>query len=70
MKAMTFISARQAGQVRGSGITVKTIITDHHLSLIGDMGGDSGNEVQVVHIHPVGIAVSVLVSDLALVLIE
>jgi hypothetical protein len=70
MKAIGFIWAPQAGQVRGSGVTVKGIVPDHHLSLIGDMGCNHGNEVQVVHLHPVGITVSVLVYDLTLLLVE
>ena len=51
-------------------IRVKAIVTDHDLSLIGDMSGDPGNEVEVVHLGLLGIGVSVLVYDFPPVLIE
>ena len=31
------------------GIEVKAIITDYHLSLVRDVGGDSGDKLQVIH---------------------
>jgi hypothetical protein len=51
-------------------ITVEAIITDHDLSLIGNMGGNSGNEIQVVHLNLIVIGLTMPVYDLALVLVE
>jgi hypothetical protein len=51
-------------------ITVKPIITDHDLSLIGDMCGDAGNKVEVVHLNLVGISLTIVVYDFALIKIE
>jgi hypothetical protein len=32
-----------------TSIRIKAITADHDLSLIGDMGGDSGDESQIIH---------------------
>ena len=31
------------------GIGIKAVVTNHHLTLIGNMGGHSGNKLQVIH---------------------
>jgi hypothetical protein len=51
-------------------IRAAAIIADHGLSIMRDMGGDAGNEVQVIHLHPPGIALPILAYDLRLGKIE
>jgi hypothetical protein len=31
------------------GIRIETIVTDHHLTLVGNMRGDSGDKLQIIH---------------------
>ena len=39
------------------GVGVEAVITDRDLALVGDMGGDPGDELQVVHpLHLSGLA--------------
>jgi hypothetical protein len=52
------------------GIGVEPVITDHDLALIGDMGGDAGDDLQVVHRLLVAPILAVSVTDLALLLQE
>ena len=51
-------------------IGVEAIIADHHLCPVRDVGGDSGDELQVVHPNVIGIILPMQVYDLALGLIE
>ena len=43
------------------GIRVETIIAYHYLSLIGDMGSDAGDEVQVVDLDALRVLFPILV---------
>ncbi len=47
------------------GIRVKTIVADHDLTFIGNMGGRSGYEFQIIHPLHFGSLFPVLIRDLA-----
>ena len=49
-----------------SGVGVETVIADHDLALVGDMGRHPGDERQVVHPLELGPVVAVPVADPAL----
>ena len=48
------------------GIGVRAIITNHDLPLVGDMRGDPGDELQIIHRLLLGPVWAVAITDLGL----
>jgi hypothetical protein len=52
------------------GVGLEAVIPNHDLALVGDMGGDPGNELQVIHPLRLGAVFAMPVADLAFPFIE
>lgn len=52
------------------GIGIKAVVTNHHLSLIGNMRGDSGNKLQIIHLLKPWAVFAILIANLTFSLIN
>ena len=52
------------------GIRIKAVITDHNLAFTTDMGGDPGDEIQVIHLFLTRIVFPILIAHLAFSLLK
>jgi len=60
-----------AGQFEeGEGVGIKPVITNHHLALIGNMRGHSGDEFQIIHLLKFCAVFAILIANFTFSLIN